>query len=158
MRKLIIILGVIIVLIGSFSLFHTLQKSKEAQENVYQKADLHPDTIAQLDDPEYQNIILPNELAHLLKKENEVIVYFYSPQCIYCVQFTPTVNKVAKDLDLNIYQFNLLEFKSGYTDYNIQYTPTIVYYQDGVETGRLIGKTPENELVAFLEEQIKKQE
>jgi len=111
----------------------------EAPPNPYQKETLHPETIKQLDDPHYQNIILPETLAKWLEEEEDVTVYFYSPTCPHCREVTPVLMEVAEELNKKIYQFNLLEFEDGWDDYHLERIPALVQYKKGKETARLIG-------------------
>lgn len=114
-------------------------EEKLAGDTQYNKDSLKPETIAQLDDPNYQNIILPEDLKAKLDNKEDVTVYFYSPTCSYCQQTTPIVAPLAEDLGIDLVQFNLLEFESGWDQYGIKETPTIVQYKAGKEAERIVG-------------------
>jgi thioredoxin-related protein len=49
------------------------------------------------------------------------------------------VAPLAEDMDIDLVQFNLLEFEDGWDDYRITETPTIVQYKDGKEVKRITG-------------------
>ncbi len=100
---------------------------------------LNPATAELLNDPLYQNIILPDELAQRLARKEEVYVYFFSPLCPHCKSTTPVVVPIAKELGIDLKMYNVLEFEQGWTDYNIKGTPTIVHFVDGEEKDRLVG-------------------
>jgi thioredoxin 1 len=68
----------------------------------------------------------------------------YAATCPYCLATTPDLMKLADDLSVHIDQFNLLEFKSYQQKYNIEYTPTLVYFEDGVEKERIVGGLSED--------------
>nr|WP_245350104.1 thioredoxin family protein [Cytobacillus eiseniae] len=114
-------------------------EEKVAENNPYEKDTLHPETVAQLDDPNYQNLILPNKLEELLDNKEDVTVYFYSPTCSHCQRTTPVVSPLAKEMNLQLHQFNLLEFDHGWDDFGIKETPTIVQFKDGKEVNRITG-------------------
>ncbi|HAQ06487.1 MAG TPA: thiol reductase thioredoxin, partial [Bacillus bacterium] len=61
------------------------------------------------------------------------------PTCEFCVKTTPIVAPLAKDMEINLLQYNLKEFESGWNDYGIESTPTIVQYKDGKEVNRING-------------------
>ncbi|WP_394136579.1 thioredoxin family protein [Cytobacillus oceanisediminis] len=140
MKKVIIFLAVIIALFAAVGILTKMQnEEKVSEDNPYAKDTLHPETIAQLDDPNYQNIILPGELEEKLNNKEDVTVYFHSPTCPHCQRTTPVVAPLAEDMDIDLVQFNLLEFEDGWDDYGITETPTIVQYKDGKEVKRITG-------------------
>lgn len=131
MKKLIIYLGVIVLLFGG--LYAVNMAANGSSDNVYgiKEHKLNPKTREQLNDPNYQNIILPEELKTSLQDGYTGFVYFFSPTCIYCVQTTPILMPIADELGIDIPMFNLLEFQEGWTEYGIQSTPTLMYFENG---------------------------
>jgi thiol-disulfide isomerase/thioredoxin len=156
LKKVIIFLAVVIVLFAAIFFITKYQQNQKAKNNPYGKADLHPETVDQLDDPNYQNIILPNELKKKLDHKESLVVYFYSPICPHCKKTTPILMSLAKNMKVHIYQYNLLEFEQGWDDYHIQYTPTLVYFENGKEKARLVGEQPKEKFQSFLKEAAKK--
>lgn len=148
MKKLLVYLLIIAAL---FALLYFINlQSKKANEpnpqsagNIYGKTDLHPETAALLDNPNYQNIILPNELKTDLKEKADMFVYFFSSTCPHCIRTTPVLVPIAKEANIDLKQFNLLEFNEGWAEYGVEETPTLVYYKDGKEVGRMVGGIPE---------------
>jgi thiol-disulfide isomerase/thioredoxin len=140
LKKVIIFLAIIMALFGAMAFLSKMQnEEKVSEDNPYGKDTLHPETVSQLDDPNYQNLILPNKLDELLDNKEDVTVYFYSPTCPHCQRTTPIVAPLAKDMNINLLQFNLLEFEDGWDQYRITETPTIVQYKDGKEVNRITG-------------------
>lgn len=121
---------------------------------MFKKANLEPDTVALLDDPNYQNVILPEELEQKLKNNEDVTVYFYSSSCIHCKRTTPVLAPLAEDMEVDMVQYNVLEFKQGWNDYRIESTPTLVHFEDGKEVARIVGGQPEEEFRKFFEENV----
>ncbi len=126
----------IFVLLGFFVNY---QNNKLAEENPYGKSSLHPETVEQLDDPNYQNQILPDILDEQLTDQEDVTVYFYSPTCGYCKQTTPIIVPLAEEMGMDLKKLNLLEFREAWSTFNIESTPTVVHYEDGKEVARVKG-------------------
>jgi thiol-disulfide isomerase/thioredoxin len=144
LKKMIIFLIVIIALFAGITFLTKVQNEEKVADNPYKKETLDPNTIAQLDDPNYQNIILPENLEEKLADDEDITVYFYSPTCPHCQKTTPIVAPLAKDMNINLAQYNLLEFEQGWDDYRIESTPTIVQYKNGKETARIVGYNEES--------------
>lgn len=156
MKKVIIFLAIMVVLFAGLALMNKMQNEEKVSENnPYGKDTLHPETVAQLDDPNYQNLILPDELDKKLENNEDVTVYFYSPICSHCQRTTPVVTPVAKDMSLDLVQFNLLEFDNGWDKYLITETPTIVQYKDGKEVNRITGYHDANVFKQWFEDNSK---
>lgn len=156
MKKVIIFLVIIILLFGAVALLTKMQnEEKVTEENPYGKSNLHPETIAQLDDPNYQNLILPDQLEKKLDKKEDVTVYFYSSTCSHCKRTTPIVAPLAKDMNINLVQFNLQEFNNGWDQYGITETPTIVQYKAGKEVNRMTGYQEKEVFEKWFEENSK---
>jgi len=168
-NKMFILLGIIVVLFAA--LYFTVEyKNKQAIEksgnqysgedravnakNPYDKKRLEQATIDQLDDPLYQNQIIPSELDKKLEKEENVAVYFYQPTCPGCQRTTPVIVPMAKKMGVDLKKVNLLEFrdKSYWDRYFVTMTPTVVLYKNGVEEARIESADhKEDEFKAFFE-------
>jgi thiol-disulfide isomerase/thioredoxin len=152
MKKIIIFGAIILVLFGALAFITTYQNNKKAEGNVYGKSDLDPATIDQLDDPNYQNIILPDELEKKLENKEDTIVYFFSPLCEHCKVTTPVLMPVADEVGVEINQYNILEYEEGWDQYAITATPTLVHYKDGKEVDRIEGSNSEENFRTLLTE------
>lgn len=139
MKKLLIYLSIIVLLFAGLYVLNYYQNG--SSDNVYglRESKLTPSTRKQLDDPNYQNIILPDQLKSKLAKKESGFVYFFSPECPHCVATTPLLNPIAEQYDVDLPKFNLLQFVNGWQTYGIEFTPTVVYYKDGVEVDRIVG-------------------
>lgn len=144
MKKMFVYLAVIVALFAVlFIVNQQSEKTKNAKyaDNVYgvNPAKLNPATKNLLDDPNYQNIILPDQLSKKIKNKESFFAYFFSPTCGFCLETTPKLIPLASELNVTLHQFNLLEFHDGYSQYHIQSTPTLVYFKDGKEADRMVG-------------------
>ena len=131
MKKIIIFLAVIIVLFATIAVINNKQTAQKVEGNPYGKDTLDPATIAQLDDENYQNIILPEDLEKKLANKEDGVIYFYSSTCAHCKSATPKIMEEAEKLGIEVLQYNLQEFEQGWDDYGIQSTPTLVVFEDG---------------------------
>jgi thioredoxin 1 len=144
MKKLAIYLAIIVVLFGALYVLNQ-QSSNQQADNPYgiPTNKLNPETVKQLDNPNYQNLILPKELDEKIKNKESFFIYYYASTCPHCQKTTPVLVPLEKELGVDVKQFNLEEFKDGWKKYNIKYTPTLVYYKNGVAVDRMEGGVPE---------------
>lgn len=153
MKKVIGFSSIVLILFIALAFLSTQQqKNKIEKYSLYNKDNLAPETIALLDNPNYQNLILPEKLEEKIKNKETFTLYFYSSDCIYCMEATPNLVSLSKELNIDIPQFNLMEFPEGWVQYDIEYTPTLVQYVDGVEINRVVGALSKEKYKKWLEE------
>lgn len=152
MKKVIIFTAIIVSIFALLAVVTNMQNTEKAKGNPYNKETLHTATIEQLDNPLYSNLILPEELEQKLNNGESLTVYFYSPTCPHCVETTPVVVPLADSLNIDLKMFNLLEFRDGWDEYNIESTPTIVHFNQGKEEKRIVGEKPEQEFSQWFNE------
>jgi len=157
LKKIIIFLVAIVALFAAIALITSMQNNQKAEGNKFKKANLEPATVELLDDPNYQNVILPEELEEKLKNNEDVTVYFYSSSCIHCKRTTPILAPLAEDMGVDMVQYNLLEFEQGWDQYRIESTPTLVHFESGKEVARIVGEQPEEEFKKFFDENVTKE-
>lgn len=130
--------GILLVLIGLLAFLNT-QGEKSELYGGKKVAQLNPATKAILDDPNYQQIILPDELSKKTDNKENFFVYFFASDCPSCQATTPNLMPLAKESGAFLHQYNLREFQEGFRKYNIEYTPTLVFFENGVEKERIVG-------------------
>ncbi|WP_203364111.1 thioredoxin family protein [Bacillus sp. REN10] len=155
MKKVIIFSSIILILFGGIVFLTKYQQNEASKDNPYGKDDLHPETIKQLDDPNYQNLIMPDELEKKLADGEDVTVYFFSPTCSHCVATTPILMPLAKEQKVDVKQYNVLEFEQGWDEFAIEATPTLIHFENGKEKARLEGSHSKAEYKQFFKENIK---
>lgn len=155
MKKLIVFIVLVVGIFIITAFVSNKQQAVKVEHNPFGKEKLHPATVEQLDDPNYQNIILPEELQEDLEKNKERFVYFYSPTCSHCKETTPIVTPLAKDLNVDLVLYNVLEFQEGWDDYKIKETPTILYFKGGKEVDRIEGTKKEDVFKKWFEFKLK---
>lgn len=155
MKKVLIFLAIIIVLFSGVAILTNMQNSEKVEGNPYGKDELHPDTISLLQDENYQNLILPDELDLKLENKEDVTVYYFQSSCEYCKVATPILTPLAEDMGIDLVQYNLQEFKQGWDKYGIEGTPTIVQFRDGKEVARIADLRDETEYRQWFTENSK---
>ncbi|WP_449539220.1 thioredoxin family protein [Ferdinandcohnia sp. Marseille-Q9671] len=159
MKKLIIFTVIIVAIFGALAYVTTTQNKQQAEGNPYGKDNLDPATIKQLDDPNYGNQILPDELESKLENGETMTVYFYSPTCVHCQNTTPVIVPMVDEMGLDLKKLNLLEFNDAWNKYGIDSTPTLIHFENGEEVSRLVGYHPDhNEYKTWFEGALASQE
>ncbi|WP_288581604.1 MULTISPECIES: thioredoxin family protein [Lysinibacillus] len=152
MKKLLIIGSVIVVLFAAIIVLTNVsnQSKLEIAKKLYGDKELKQETIDQVDDKNYQNIMLPDKLEEKIKAGEPVNAYFFSPICIHCQAFTPVLMPIAEELGVDIAQLNVYEYDDLWEKYNIEATPTFIRFEDGKEVNRFVGALKEEDLRTFL--------
>ncbi|MER2262539.1 MAG: thioredoxin family protein [Psychrobacillus sp.] len=156
MKKVAIIGGVIILVFVLIFVLNS-QKNKNALENnPYDTDNLKQSTIDLLDDPNYQNIILPKDLDNKIKKGETFTVYFFSPECSHCKEMTPRLTPLAEENNVEIFKYNVLEYEQGWNDFAIEGTPTLIHFENGKEVARMPNAQPNENIQAFFDQVVLK--
>lgn len=136
-------IGIVVVLLVAIFSMDMFENNKV--NALYQKptGELNLATKELLNDPNYQNIILPEELDQKIEDKEDFLVYMFSSSCIYCKATTPKIMPIVDELEMDLPQFNLLEFPTYQKKYNVEYTPTLIAFEDGVEVERIVGGVEE---------------
>src|SRR5699024_1975189 len=110
-NKMLLIIGTIVVLfVALVSVVNYKNKQAvESHDHPYGQEKTAPATRAQLDDPNYDNQLLPDELAAKLEHGEDTTVYYSDPACPHCLEMTPVLVPLAKDMGADVKKFNLLE-------------------------------------------------
>ncbi|WP_017379279.1 thioredoxin family protein [Paenisporosarcina sp. TG-14] len=156
MKKLLIIGGIIVAVFALIIVLNNMSNNNKLADNPYGTNDLEQETIDQLDDENYQNIILPDDLQAKVESGEPVTAYFFSPTCVHCKAMTPVLMPVVADMDVDIFQYNVLEFDQGWEDYAIKATPTMIHFEDGKEVSRMVGNQPEENIKTFFNDVVLK--
>ncbi|HSO57693.1 MAG TPA: thioredoxin family protein [Paenisporosarcina sp.] len=156
MKKLLIIGGIIVAVFALIIVLNNMSNDNKLADNPYGTNDLEQETIDQLNDENYQNIILPDELTAKVESGEPVTAYFFSPKCVYCKAMTPVLMPIVAEMDADIVQYNVLEFEQGWGDYELEATPTMIHFEDGKEVSRMVGNQPEENIKTFLSDVVLK--
>ena len=150
MKKLVIIGAAVVLLFAAIIVLTNMSNSDKMKDNPYDTDNLQQATIDLLDDENYQNIILPDDLQAKIDSGEGVFAYMFSPECGHCMNFTPKLMNVAEQEDIQIDQLNVLEYQNAWTTYQLEYTPTLIYFENGKEVTRIVGDKDEESVRQFL--------
>ena len=152
-------IGLIIVVLFAVVIFLTNvsnDKKLSSGNNPYGDKKLQQETIDQLNDENYQNIMLPDELEKKIKAGEDVNAYFFSPICVHCQAFTPKLMPIADKLGIDIAQLNTFEYGELFDKYEFKQTPTFIRFEDGKEVTRFVDALEEPDLRAFFDAEVLK--
>lgn len=152
MKKLLIIGGVIIAIFVLIIVLSNKSDEAKMKDNPYGTDKLSKSTIDLIGNKHYSNIVQPDDLFKKIEDGESVTAYYFHPECQYCMQMTPILMPIATEMDVNVLQYNMMEFGSQATAYGIESWPTLVHYEDGKEVGRTVGAQPEENIRAFFNE------
>lgn len=156
MKKLGILGAIVVVLFAAIIILTNLANQDKLEDNPYGRDDLKQSTIDQLDDENYQNIILPEALKEKIDSGEPVVAYMFSPECPHCKKMTPALMPIADEVGVHIDQYNVLEYEQGWDDYQVEATPTLIYFKDGKEVKRLVGDySSDTDVIYDFLEQVK---
>lgn len=155
-KKILIFVGVIVLLFAGlyFVIDYKNNQKVENNDNPYGDKKLEQSTIDELDDPNYANQIMPDELSEQVESGEAVTVYFYNPECVHCQNTTPYLVPLAEDNGVDMKKMNLLEFKNQWNVYGIESTPTLIHFENGEEQARIVGQRPEEEFQKFFDQYV----
>lgn len=154
MKKMLIIAGVVAAIFALIIVLTNISNNDKLADNPYGTDDLEQPTIDLLSDENYQNIALPDEVDEKIKSGEPTTVYFFSPTCEHCKVTTPVLMPVAEDMDVEVLQYNILEYDQGWQDYAIEGTPTLVHYENGEEVARWSGSQPKENIEDFFNQVV----
>lgn len=92
----------------------------------------------------------------VLKHKQLTIVKFWAPWCAPCLDFAPLVERIAKKYKgrLIIGGLHIDENPIIYKKYNVKTIPTLIFFKDGEEVERIVGRLPEDELSRRIEKHL----
>ncbi|MDV6378373.1 thioredoxin family protein [Sporosarcina sp. GW1-11] len=153
MKKLLTIGGIIVVIFILIVVLNNKSNETKLADNPYGTENLKQSTIDLLGNENYKNIATPEEIFKKIESGDPTTVYYFSPECQYCMEMTPRLMPIAEQRDVHIYQYNMLEFQSKLKDeYDVTGWPALVHYKDGKEQGRIVGAHPNDQIEAFFDE------
>lgn len=152
MKKLLIIGGVIVAVFILIIVLSNKADETKMKDNPYGTKNLSQPTKDLIGNENYSNIVLPDALFEKIEAGESVTAYYFHPTCQYCMQMTPVMMPIAKEMDVNVLQYNMMEFAPQAAAYGIDQWPALVHYKEGKEVGRMLGAQPEENIRAFFNE------
>ena len=89
----------------------------------------------------------------VLNAETPVLVDFYSDTCVPCKMLSPVLSQLETELagKLNIYKVNVGYEQELVDKYEVQASPTLIFFKGGEEVSRLRGMTQKAKLIEEFE-------
>ena len=89
----------------------------------------------------------------VLNAENPVLVDFYSDTCVPCKMLSPVLSQLDTELagKLNIFKVNVGYEQELVEKYDVQASPTLIFFKGGEEVSRLRGMTQKAKLIEEFE-------
>ena len=141
------IIGIVIVAFVGIFLYMNNSSSEPEQlsdSGYYPYTDLETDelsgpTIDKLDDENYHYNQTLDEVNATVDNGEGEFVYFWSPTCQHCENATPYLIDAFENTGEEVTQLNVDEYEQAWQEYQIEATPTLVYFENGEEVDRLTG-------------------
>ncbi len=137
---------IVVVFIGVFIFMNNQTSDPESlsDSGYYPYTDKKPDeltgpTIDLLDNEDYQANKTPAEVEEIVNSGEGEFVYFWSPTCSHCMEATPMLTEALDSVEGEVTQLNVYEYENAWATWNINSTPTLIYFEDGKEVERLEG-------------------
>src|SRR5262245_19573579 len=91
-------------------------------------------------------------LNDALQTSENVVVDFWSPNCVYCNMMAPAFNDLAEKYLGQVWflKIRLDENNDVAIKQNIEHLPTFITFKNGIETNRLKGRVPFNQMDDFI--------
>ncbi|MCP1122458.1 thioredoxin family protein [Bacillus sp. 3103sda1] len=126
MKKMFLFGGIVVVLL--IAIF-AVTKVEQKQEN---KTDY------------YTNKISLEDLQKNVKEKKDQTIYFYQTNCVHCQKVSPIIVPMAKDMNIDMKVIDLEKYPTGWDEFKITGTPTIIRFKEGKEVSRIEGEQPKD--------------
>lgn len=134
-----------IVIVGFAAAFIFMNNaSGNPEDGYYPYTDLESEqlegaTIDKLDDENYHYNKTFDETKEIIDAGEGEFVYFWSPTCVHCNAATPYLMDAFEQTGEEVTQLNVLEYQQPWSEYSIESTPTLIYFENGEEVDRFVG-------------------
>lgn len=89
----------------------------------------------------------------VLGSDIPVLTEFYSDSCVPCKMLSPVLSQLETELEgkLRIFKVNVGYEQALAEKYEVQASPTIIFFKDGAEVSRIRGAVRKPEIIAEFE-------
>lgn len=95
-----------------------------------------------------------NFKEEIAKSKTPAIVDFWAEWCMPCKMISPLVDEIAKEFagKIKIGKINVDDNADLATELTVMNIPTLVFFKEGLEAGRVVGVVSKKELLKKIEE------
>ena len=88
----------------------------------------------------------------VLQADKPVLVDFWATWCMPCRMLAPTIEEIAEEADGRAYvgKVNVDEEPQLAIQYGVRSIPTLIFFRDGKEVGRMVGVQDKEDIEAAL--------
>ena len=97
-------------------------------------------------------ILTDDTIQKSIDSNGLLFVYFWAEWCGPCKHFSPVVEDIKKEKNLNLFKVNADDNPDSSKRFKLTGIPTIIVIKDGVEVDRIIGGMPKHKLAERLKE------
>lgn len=99
------------------------------------------------------NVVKFDQLDDIKNEYEYFILYIKQKGCISCEQVEPIINNLIKDNQIKIMSIfgDDAENKGVYESLDVSVTPTIIFFQNGLEIDRIVGLFSEESLLKKMD-------
>ncbi len=105
----------------------------------------HTTSVLQINQKEFENTVLG--------ADQPVVVDFWAPWCSPCRMIAPILEKLAGEYGerIQVIKINTDENQELAMQHNVRGIPTLLFFRDGQEVGRVVGMAPESQIKQRIE-------
>ena len=97
-------------------------------------------------------ILTDDTMQKALTSESLMFVYFWADWCSPCKHFSPVIEDLKKEKNLNLFKVNADESPISSETFKVTGIPTIIVFKDGIEVKRIVGGMPKHKLAERIKE------
>ena len=93
-----------------------------------------------------------NFKSEVLNSDKPVLVDFWADWCGPCKMVAPVVEDIAQEYEdqIKVCKLNVDENQSTASDYGVMSIPTMIYFENGKESDKIVGYQPKENIVDKL--------
>ena len=126
MKKLMIMVGTMIVIISSVFITNSIV-------NKMQYID-----------------VTAEEVKEKIEKNESFVLYVYSPFCSFCKIFTPRINQIIKEQNIDVFALDISKSSNWIEEFSKDGTPNLIIIENGKEKVRQLGAKEKDETLDYL--------